>query len=99
MDHTMFHKVENSNLAILLYNKRCFYSSQNKCRNMKEIVLLQSMHTMLKKKICFDASHNVPTCRKGPNMWKTVFLKLLLTILLKKIRFDALHNVPSGRKQ
>ena len=26
--------------------------------------ILQSLHTILKKKICFDASHNVPTCRK-----------------------------------
>jgi len=28
---------------------------------MKKIVLLQSLHTILQKKINFDASHNVPS--------------------------------------
>ena len=53
-------------LAIIAYNT----SNENmfwcitKCPNIKKTVLLQSLHTILKKKICFDASHNVPICRK-----------------------------------
>ena len=32
--------------------------------NMWKTVFLQSLHTILQNKICFDALHNVPTCRK-----------------------------------
>ena len=46
----------------------CIDHFKTKCvlmhHNMKEIVLLQILHTILEKKICFDASHNVSTRRK-----------------------------------
>ena len=52
---------------------------------MQKIVFLQSLHTILKKKIRFDASQNVPTWRKQ-------------ILAITAICFDASHNVPTYRE-
>ena len=101
------------NITVFITSKQNLLGCITKCPNIKKIVLLQSLHTILEKKICFDASHNVPTCNHCIYHLQTKFvlihkrrshhvensiLAILHTIFEKKIGFDASHNVPTYRK-
>ena len=48
--------------------------------NMQKTVFLQSLHTILKKKICFDAAHNVTTYRENSGLAITSFVTSKLNL-------------------
>ena len=67
MHHTMFQHAENSilaNTAFVTYKLNSFWFIREGPNMWKTVFLQQSLHTILQKKICFDASQNVPTWRK-----------------------------------
>ena len=63
MHHTIFQHAENSILANTAFDTSKLNSFQfiREGPNMWKTVFFQSLHTILQKKICFDASQNVPT--------------------------------------
>ena len=57
-------KQKSCDITAFITSKQNLFGGITKCPSIKIIALLQSRHTILQKTIRFDASYNVPTCRK-----------------------------------
>ena len=94
MHHIMFEHAENCILAItaIVTSKLNSFWLIREDSNMKKPEFLQSLHRILKTKICFDASHDVPSCRKLYSCNHCICRLKTKFVLIHQRRFQHVEN-------